>query len=65
MKFNKEEWAGLTPPERIHRCRFWATEAQALADTASPELKRAYQGMADQWTTLARELELQSNGGQP
>ena len=64
MKFDANEWKALTPSERVHRCRSWAAEAQARAEKAQPELKQIYQGMADQWATLAREIELQSNRGQ-
>jgi len=64
MEFNAEEWARLTPAERVYRCRSWAAEATARADKAPPDLKRIYRSMADQWTTLAREIELQSKSGQ-
>ena len=60
VKFDADEWAVLTPSERMYRCRAWATDAQARAEkAASPELKQTYQSMADQWATLAREIELQ------
>jgi hypothetical protein len=66
VKFDADEWAVLTPSERVYRCRSWATEAQARAEkAASPELKQTYQSMADQWATLAREIEHQSNLGVP
>ena len=65
VKFDADEWAVLTPSERVYRCRSWAAEAQARADSAHPDLKRTFQSMADQWATLAREIELQGNLGQP
>ena len=63
VKFDADEWAVLTPSERVYRCRSWAAECQAQADKAHPDLKRTYQSMADQWATLAREIELQGNPG--
>jgi hypothetical protein len=64
VKFDADEWKALTPSERVHRCRSWAAEAHARAEKAPPELKQTYQCMADQWATLAREIELQNNRGQ-
>ena len=64
-RFKADEWNTLAPSERVRRCRLWAAEAQALADKASHELKQTYQNMADQWTTLAREIEHHSNLGGP
>ena len=60
--FEAEEWSSLTPTERVRRCRLLAGEAQALADSASsPELKKRYQQIADQWAQLARDVEQHSN----
>ena len=64
-RFKADEWDTLTPGERVRRCRLWTAEAQKLGDKAHPELKQTYQSMADQWATLAREIELQGNRGQP
>ena len=58
-RFKADEWNTLAPSERVRRCRLWAAEALALADKALP-LKQTYQNMADQWTTLAREIERHS-----
>ena len=60
MKFDAAEWKALTPSERVYLCRSLSAEAQARAEKAQPALKRTYQGMADQWATLAREIELQN-----
>jgi len=56
--FTAEEWDALSPTERVHRCRLLAGEAQALADSASsPDLKKNYQRLADEWLQLAQEME--------
>jgi hypothetical protein len=47
----------------IHRGCVGRYRSADVADKASPELKQTYQNMADQWATLAREIELQSNRG--
>ena len=49
-RFNADEWNALTPAERVRRCRLWAADAQEMA-------KKAYQKIADQWATVAREIE--------
>jgi hypothetical protein len=56
-RFNAEEWKGLTPAERVQRCRLWAHEASDLAVSADRTLKRHYLDIAHQWENLAREIE--------
>jgi hypothetical protein len=64
-RFKADEWDTLTPGERVRRCRLWMAEAQKLADSASPELKQTYQNIADQWATVAREIERRNNLSEP
>lgn len=56
-RFNAEEWARLTPTDRVKRCRLWAHEASALAASASQTMKRLYLDLAHQWERLAQEIE--------
>jgi len=64
-RFNAEEWNALTPAERVRRCRLWAADAQEMANKASVELKQTYQNIADQWATVAREIERRNNLSEP
>jgi len=63
-RFKADDWNTLTLAERVRRCRLWAAEAQELANRAYPELCPPYQSLADQWATLAREIEEHGNRGQ-
>ena len=56
-RFKSDEWERLTPSERIYRCRVMAEEARQLSNNASPELKRVYLDLADQWSKLASKIE--------
>jgi hypothetical protein len=56
-RFNAEEWAKLTPIERARRCRLWAHEATALADSATPKMTATYLAIAKDWLKLASEIE--------
>ena len=56
-RFNAEEWATLSAPERIRRCRLLADQAMALANSAAPDLKKAYRKIGRDWLNLAAELE--------
>ena len=60
-RFKAEDWNALTPAERVDRCRLWAADAQEMVKKAPPELKQPYQNIADQWATVAREIELRNN----
>ena len=64
-RFKADDWNTLTIAERVRRCRLWAAEAQELANRAHPGIRRAYQSIADQWATLAREIEQHGNLDQP
>ena len=56
-RFRSDEWRDLTPEQRARRCRFMAREAQALAKGASPNLAVAYKKIAEDWVSLADEIE--------
>jgi hypothetical protein len=60
-QFKADEWASLTPAERVRRCLRWAAEAQEIADKAPPKLVAHYQDIADQWAKLAEEIEEHSD----
>jgi hypothetical protein len=61
-RFKAEVWANLTPAERVRRCRLMATEAQALAENASPNLTTRYLQIADGWLSLANDIEQTIDG---
>jgi len=54
--FSAAEWKGLTTAERISRCRMLAEEAEQLAQTAPPSLKKRYKEIAAQWHLVVAEL---------
>jgi len=54
--FDFEHWAGLSAPERIRVCRVEAREARRLAALNNAN-QHAYLKIAEQWDTLAAELE--------
>ena len=56
-RFNADEWATLTTEEKIRRCDFLAEEARKLAKSAPPPLAATYLRIADDWFTLAAEVE--------
>ena len=55
--FAADEWQKLTGVDRIKRCRLLAREAMQLAESADPNLREAYQQLADQWLALACKIE--------
>jgi hypothetical protein len=55
--FAADEWQKLTSTERSKRCRLLAKEATQLAQSADPNLREAYQQLADQWIALACKIE--------
>ena len=57
FRFNAEEWARMTPAQRIARCAVLAEEALKLADQADGKFRPKYLQLADQWLTLAREMQ--------
>ena len=61
-RFKAEEWEKLTPAERVRRCRLMATEAQALAEKATPEFAERYLRIADDWLSLAHAVEKSIDG---
>ena len=57
LEFNAESWNDMLPRERVRRCMMFAHEAQQLASMAAPEVKASYVDLANQWLTLATEIE--------
>jgi hypothetical protein len=60
--FNAEEFEALAPWQRVRWCRQMAAEAGRLADHASPRVRDAYVELANQWNTLADEIEREYKG---
>jgi len=56
-QFTAEEWARLTPDERVQRCRLLSLEARQMSKRATGEVKRAYLRIALGWDALANEIE--------
>jgi hypothetical protein len=56
MSGDFEEYAGLSPPERIRLCRHHAREARKLAGLNNAT-QRGYLKIAEEWERLAAELE--------
>jgi hypothetical protein len=56
-RFNAEDWATLTTEQRVRRCHLLAEQARKLADTAPPAMAATYLRIADDWLTLAAEIE--------
>ena len=54
--FDRENWNGITAPERIAACRHIATQMQTLSEEASGEMKRLYKRLAEDWNRLADEI---------
>jgi len=59
-RFNAEEWAKLSPDERVLRCRFMASEARKLAETGKGTMREIYLALGKDWQKLADEIEDQS-----
>jgi len=59
-RFEAEEWRDLTAEQKARRCRFMAREAETLAKGAPADLAHAYKKLADEWLTLAEEIERNS-----
>ena len=59
-RFQADEWRGLSLAERVRRCRTFAAEAQDLANHAPAYSKHLYEKIAQQWATLAAEIERES-----
>ena len=52
-----EEWAKLSPAERLEYCRKAAAEAETQAANASPPMRDVYARLASQWRKRAAEVE--------
>ena len=59
--FKADDFARLTPSERVIWCRRMAAEADRLAQAASPRVRAAYVELAKQWLQLAAEIERESS----
>jgi hypothetical protein len=57
LNFNAEAFSRLTLSEKVTWCRQMASEAEHLAEAASPPVRVAYLDLARQWTALADEIE--------
>ena len=56
-KSDECDWSGLTPEQRIARCRDAAKEADEYTQIAQPGLREEYKKLAAQWRRLAVEIE--------
>jgi len=56
-QFTAEEWARLTPDERVRRCRLLSAEAHRMSKPATGEVKRMYLNIALGWDALANEID--------
>jgi hypothetical protein len=63
-RFNAKEWVNLSPGERVKRCRIMAYEASELGlAAATPQMKRMYLELAQDWQRLAQEIERETPTG--
>jgi hypothetical protein len=61
--FNGDDWASLSPSDRIYRCYWMSEESLRLAEAATPELARFYRELARKWIDLANNVA--ATEGQP
>ena len=54
--FTADEFLKLTAEERVKKCQKLAAEAQHLAETCSPEMRKAYLELVADWRALCEEL---------
>jgi hypothetical protein len=59
-----EDFAGLSVPERARLCRVHARQARQLA-ALNNHTQRAYLKIAEEWETLAAEIEQTIRGAAP
>jgi hypothetical protein len=52
-----DEWAELTPAERVRRCRAMASEAQRFSSGTEGEIRNIYFALSLNWLALASEIE--------
>lgn len=57
LNFDADGFSRLAPSEKVTWCRQMASEAEHLAEAASPPVRVAYLDLARQWTALADEIE--------
>ena len=55
--FSPERFWGLSPEERVQRCRQMALVADQLAANAGDTIRADYIAIARQWRELADEME--------
>jgi hypothetical protein len=65
FRFSAEEWAQMTPKQRIDRCTTLAEEAQKLADKADGKFRPLYLELKVQWLTLGDEMRKANGFSQP
>jgi hypothetical protein len=56
-RFKSDEWARLSPAERVRPCHLWAVEAEALAKDAPPHMREDCLSLARNWLRLAEDIE--------
>ena len=52
------EWGAHSKSELVAKCSQLASEAERLAKTAPPDLRKYYKDVAQHWYRLAAEIEL-------
>lgn len=55
-EFLEQDFATLSPSQRVNLCHEKADEVSALAKTASPAFRIAYAAIAVEWLILADEI---------
>jgi hypothetical protein len=60
-RFDAEEWARMTPAQRVKLCSVLAEQCQKLADAADGKFRPQYLQLTTQWQTLAQEIEATQN----
>jgi hypothetical protein len=60
--FEPPNFAGAAPRERIAICRKMAADAKRLASSKHDAAEAMYLDLADQWSTLADDIEAFSKG---
>ena len=58
--FTASEWSRLSKAKRVARCREFAADAERHAAHSDSEImRRHFEKLAEQWHTLAAEIELE------
>ena len=56
------DWSGLSPRERVGRCRDFAAEALTTAESKRPGEREPYLRLAADWLRLAADIERGASG---